>query len=129
MPSFWYGGDSFAVAQMLNGRVAATPEQMKANPGNLYLAGTNQNDPLVTPGLFPDVLAKFPPTLLVTSTRDSAMSNALVTNIALLKAGVTTQLLVLEGTGHGEFTFLAGTRETTDAYAIIWNFFDQHLGR
>lgn len=129
MPQFWYGGDSFAVAQMLNGTVAATPEQMKSNPGNLYLEGIDRNDPLVTPGLFPKVLAQFPPTLLVTSTRDSAMSNALVTNVELLKAGAETQLLVLEGTGHGEFTFMAGTPETTDAYALIWKFFDRHLGR
>ncbi len=129
MPSFWYGGDSYAVAPMMNGRVAATPEQMAANSGNLYLAGVDQDDPLVTPGLFPTVLAKFPPTLLVTSTRDSAMSNALVTNIQLLKAGVETQLLVLEGSGHGEFTFLVGTQEATDAYAIMWQFFDRHLGR
>lgn len=128
MPSFWYGGDSFAVAQMLNGRVAATPEQMQASAGNLYLAGVDQADPLVTPGLFPAVLAQFPPTLLVTSTRDSAMSNALVTNVELLKAGVQTQLLVQEGLGHGEFTFMVGSPETTAAYAIIWRFFDQHLG-
>ena len=128
MPTFWYGGDSFAVAQMMNGRVAATAEQMKTGAGNLYLAGVDQVDPLVTPGLFPAVLALFPPTLLVTSTRDSAMSNALVTNVALLKAGVETQLLVQEGLGHGEFTSMVGSPETTDAYAIIWRFFDKWLG-
>ncbi|MET0364501.1 MAG: alpha/beta hydrolase fold domain-containing protein [Sphingobium sp.] len=128
MPGFWYGGDSLAIGQMLNGQAAATPEQMAHSPGNLYLAGVEPKDALVTPGLFPDVLAKFPPTLLVTSTRDIAMSNALVTNVALLKAGVDTQLLVLEGTGHGEFNFLVGTPETTDAYVIIWRFFDHYLG-
>ncbi|MEC3910126.1 alpha/beta hydrolase fold domain-containing protein [Sphingobium sp. CR2-8] len=129
MPTFWYGGDSSAVAPMLNGRIAPTPEQRDASPGHAYLAGTDPHDPLVTPGLFPDVLAQFPPTLLVTGTRDTAMSNVLVTNVALLKAGVDTQLLVLEGTGHGEFNTMVDTPETADAYAIIWQFFDRHLGR
>ncbi|WP_369751202.1 hypothetical protein [Novosphingobium sp. AP12] len=57
------------------------------------------------------------------------MSNALLTNIALLKAGAETQLLVLEGRGHGEFNYLVGTPEARDAYDLIWFFFDRHLGR
>lgn len=129
MPSFWYGGDAGAVAPMLNGRPPRTPEQMKAGGGSLYLAGADANDPLVTPGLFLETLAKFPPTLLVTSTRDSAMSNALVTNVRLLEAGVETQLFVQEGTGHGEFTMIPGTPEAAQAYDLIWKFFDRHLGR
>ena len=87
-----------------------------------YFDGINANDPLVTPGLFPDVLARFPPTLLVTGTRDTAMSNALVTNVRLLGAGVETQLLVLEGLGHGHFNTFAGSPESAQAYDIMWRF-------
>ncbi|MGA1797225.1 alpha/beta hydrolase [Sphingomonas sp. 4RDLI-65] len=129
MPSFWYGGDALSVAPMLNGQPAPTPEQLKTGAGNLYLAGVDGNDPLVTPGLFPKTLALFPPTLLVTSTRDSAMSNALVTNVKLLEVGVETQLFVQEGTGHGEFTTIPGTPEAMQAYDLIWTFFDRHLAR
>jgi acetyl esterase/lipase len=130
MPGFWYGGDAQAVTPMMNGQGGTwTPEQMKANPGNLYLAGRDRNDPLVTPGLFPEVLAKFPPTLILTGTRDNSMSNALVTNLRLLDAGAETQLLVLEGLGHGEFNALPGTPEADQAFRAIWRFFDKHLGR
>jgi monoterpene epsilon-lactone hydrolase len=128
MPSFWYGGDGLAVGPMLNGRTAPSAAMLTSGPGTLYLAGVTQNDPLVTPGLFSKTLAQFPPTLVLTSTRDSALSNALVTNVRLLEAGVDTQLLVLEGLGHGEFTTIPGTPEAAQAFDLIWRFFDRHLG-
>jgi monoterpene epsilon-lactone hydrolase len=128
MQGFWYGGDAQAVTPMMNGQGGTwTPEQMKANPGNLYLAGKDRNDPLVTPGQYPEVLAKFPPTLILTGTRDNSMSNALVTNMRMLDAGAETQLLVLEGIGHGEFNALPGTPEATMTFKSIWRFFDKHL--
>jgi acetyl esterase/lipase len=128
MPGFWYGGDGFSVTQMMNGRTAATPADMRDGAGNLYMAGVDQTkDPLAAPALFPKVLAEFPPTLLLSSTRDSALSNVLVTNVRMLQAGVDTQLLVLEGLGHGEFDTLPGTPEATQAADLIWRFFDKHL--
>ncbi len=129
MPSFWYGGDSFATTPMMNGRPQGTMAGVIKGPGNLYLADADGNDPLVTPGLFPGVLAKFPPTLLITGTRDASMSNAIVTNARLLDAGVETQLFVQEGLGHGEFTLIPGTPEATQAYDVIWRFFDRHLAK
>ena len=130
MPSFWFGGDSFIIAPMLNG----TPPPDKAmfgnsNPVRFYFAGIDLKDPMVTPGLYPEVLAKFPPTLIVTGTRDLAESNALVTHMRMLKAGVDAQLLVLEGFGHGHFDSFGGSPESADAYDVIWGFFDKHLGR
>lgn len=130
MPSFWFGGDSGANAAMLNAiPPQANPAAAKPGAPRFYLDGIDQNDPLVTPGLFPKALAKFPPTLIVTGTRDIAMSNALVTNVRLLQAGVETQLLVLEGLGHGQFDAFAGSPEADDAYDIIWRFFGRHLAR
>jgi acetyl esterase/lipase len=129
MPSFWYDGDSFATTPMMNARPQSTMAAVRNAPGGLYLAGADEKDPLVTPGLFPEVLAKFPPTLMVTGTRDTSMSNAIVTNARLLAAGVETQLFVQEGLGHGEFTLIPGTPEATQAYDVIWRFFDRHLAK
>jgi len=129
MPSFWFGGDSGALGSTLNAiRPQADPNNSGPGAPRFYLDGIDKNDPLVTPGLFPKVLANFPPTLIVTGTRDIAMSNALVTNVRLLQAGAETQLLVLEGIGHGQFNAFAGSPEASDAYDIIWRFFDRHLG-
>jgi monoterpene epsilon-lactone hydrolase len=130
MPDFWFGGDSGKLGSLLNAiPPQGNPNSAKPGAPRYYLSGINPNDPLVTPGLFPEVLAKFPPTLIVTGTRDIAMSNALVTNVRLLQAGAETQLLVLEGIGHGQFNAFVGSPEATDAYDIIWKFFDKHLGR
>jgi acetyl esterase/lipase len=129
MPGFWYGGDSFAVTQMMNAQIAVSPAALNQGPGNLYMDGSDPRSALAAPALFPEVLAQFPPTLLVTGTRDTSMSNALVTNVRLLEAGAETQLLVLEGTGHGEFDMLPGTPEATQAFDLIWRFFDKHLAR
>jgi len=128
MPGFWSGGDSFAATPVMNARPQTTLAEVKAFDRNGYLSAADANDLLVTPGLFPQVLAQFPPTLLVTGTRDTALSNALVTNARLLAAGVGTQLFVQEGLGHGEFTLIPGTPEAAQAYDVIWRFFDRHLG-
>ena len=130
MKTFWYGGDSNLVTGLLN---ATPPKNPPPNPmppaARGYLDGIDDNDPLITPGLYPDVLAKFPPTLMVTGTRDLAMSNAIMTHSALLQAGIDARLFVQEGLGHGQFFALPGTPESMIAYDIIWKFFDQHLKR
>lgn len=130
MPTFWFGGDSGELAGLLNATAPMRPAT-SFPPGTtrFYFDGADPNAALVSPALHPDVLAKFPPTLIVTGTRDTAMSNALVTNVRLLEAGAETQLLVLEGIGHGQFNAFAGTPEAASTYDIIWRFFDTHLGR
>ena len=123
MTNFWYGGDASAESVLLTGH--APP---KAEPGP-YFKGIEMNDPAVTPGLYPQALAKFPPTLLVTGTRDIAMSNALMTHAALLEAGVDARLFVQEGFGHGQFYMFPGTPESATTYDVIWKFFDSELRR
>jgi len=73
MGPFWFGGDSGSVSGLLNATIPATAADMDSRPLN-YFEGIDQNDPLVTPGLFPETLAMFPPTLVVSGTRDIAMN-------------------------------------------------------
>jgi acetyl esterase/lipase len=129
MPTFWFGGDSNTVTPILNASLPQTPPSAAPQPGRPrnYFEGVNQNDPLVTPGLFPEVLAKFPPSLIVTGTRDIAESNAIETNMALLKAGADSRLFVVEGLGHGQFFTFPGTPESAVTYDVMWKFFDSHL--
>ena len=126
MQTFWFGGDSGELSSLLN----ATPKIGPARPTNAprdYFEGVDRNDPLVTPGLFRATLARFPPTLLVTGTRDIAMSNAIITHTRLLQAGVHAELFVQEGLGHGHFFLFPGTPESMTAYDVIWRFFDEQL--
>ncbi len=68
-----------------------------------YFSGTDPKDPMVAPINSPEILAKFPPTLLITGTRDFAMSGTLFTNTQLVKQGVKTELHVWDGFFHGFF--------------------------
>ncbi len=92
-----------------------------------YFSGTDPDDPLIAPVKHPDVLAKFPPTLLITGTRDFALSNTLNTNIELAKAGVESRLYVWDGLFHG-FFYNPSVPESQDAYRIIVQFFSAHMG-
>ncbi len=127
--TFWYGGDEGEVSGLLNATVTARPPSESAPDAmRLYVRGT-EKDPLIVPGNYPEVLAKFPPILMITGTRDVAASNVFITHRKLLEAGVDAQLYVTEGLGHGQFYMLPGTPENDIAHDVIWRFFDRHLGK
>jgi acetyl esterase/lipase len=91
-----------------------------------YFAAADKTDPIVAPALHPDVLAKFPPTLIITGTRAMDMSPAVFTNSQLLKAGVRSTLIVAEGQGHC-FIMAPQLPEAQDAYQEIVRFFRENL--
>lgn len=91
-----------------------------------YFQGADPRDPLVSPVDHPAVLAKFPPTLLVTATRDMAMSSALYTHRQLVKAGVAADLQVWDGLQHFFFGDV-DLPESREAYRVMVDFFDRHL--
>jgi acetyl esterase/lipase len=97
-----------------------------AQASNGYLEGTVEDDPLVIPANSPALLARFPPTLLLTSTRDFAMSNTIQSHRLLTNAGVTGELHVWDGLWHG---FMVDSRlpESQEAYRVIARFFDREL--
>jgi monoterpene epsilon-lactone hydrolase len=68
-----------------------------------YFSDADMNDPLVQPSTSAAILAKFPPTLIITATRDFAMSGAIHTDVLLTKAGVDSELHVWDGLFHGFF--------------------------
>ena len=107
---------------------ARTPQSFMGMVPRGYLEGTDPNDPLVQQANHLDILAKFPPTLIISGTRDMALSNALYTNEQLDKAGVETKLMVWEGLFHG-FFYNPGIPESQHAYRVITGFFDKKLGK
>ena len=52
---------------------------------SLGISACRSKDPMVSPINSPEILAKFPPTLLITGTRDFAMSGTLYTDTQLVK--------------------------------------------
>lgn len=122
-----FGGDATYIAFPLGeSRMPAAGRTGQRPLG--YFAGANMKDPLVQPSNSAAVLAKFPPTLLISATRDFALSGAITTDILLTKAGVDSELHVWDGLFHG-FFYNADVPESKEAFNIIEKFFDHHLGK
>ncbi len=121
-----FGGDASYIAFPLG--EARMPMSRPPGASQLgYFSGTDPKDPLVAPVNSSDVLARFPPTLLITGTRDFALSGAIHTDVELTKAGVDSELHVWEGLFHG-FFYNPDIPESKDAFRVMIKFFDRHLG-
>jgi epsilon-lactone hydrolase len=71
-------------------------------------------------------LKHFPPTLLITGTRDMAMSSVVHSHTLLAQAGVDAELHVWEGMWHSFFSD-PELPESRQAYRTIVAFFERHL--
>jgi acetyl esterase/lipase len=91
-----------------------------------YVGKTDPKDPVLSP-LFAD-LHGFPPTLLVTSTRDLLLSNTSIFHRSLLRSGVEAKLVVFEALPHA-FWYHFELPETQEALEMMAQFFDANLGR
>lgn len=126
------GGDSRFLAASLDVSVTppTSPPSAKSKASwepQSYLGNVSLSDPLVSPVTSDEVLAKFPPTLLITGTRDSAMSSIVHMHSQLVKAGAVADLHLWDGMGHN-FLVEMDLPESQEAYAVIAKFFDNHLG-
>ncbi|MFT3791554.1 MAG: alpha/beta hydrolase [Rudaea sp.] len=118
-------GDSAYAGHLLMGE--AVPEHAFPLTALPYFKDADPASPLVLPGNSREVLAKFPPTLLVSGSRDFAMSAALRSNELLTEAGARTELHVWEGMWHSFFSD-PELPESKAMYAVVARFFDRELG-
>jgi epsilon-lactone hydrolase len=121
-------GDSSWVAAYIDGSFPPPARSGGTQPDSTrgYFAKTDMSDPIISPALHPDVVGKFPPTLIITGTRAMDMSPAIYTNSQLLKAGVHSTLVVGEGMGHC-YIYQSNLPEARDAYQVIVSFFRENL--
>ena len=121
-------GDSAYVAAYIDGSFPPPPRpgEQRADMARGYFDGTAKDDPVISPALHPEIVAKFPPTLLITGTRAMDMSPAIVTNSALIKARVPSTLIVGEGMGHC-YIYSPNLPEARDAHRAIVDFFRANL--
>lgn len=119
----------FSDGAYINGAVFNTGEYIENwAKSKAYFEGVSMTDPLVSPGGYDDIMSQFPPTLVISSTRDYALSLALNTHLQLTRLGVESRLHVWEGLAHGFYVNpeLSESREATN---VIVRFFDEYLGR
>jgi acetyl esterase/lipase len=127
-------GDSAHLTLALTGKRFAQfmPQSHGKAPAEIffslpYFAGANAADPLVFPINSPQLLAKFPPTLLIAGSRDFWLSSLFNTQRQLTNAGVQAELHVWDGLWHA-FLMNPDLPESKEAYIVIATFFDRHLG-
>ena len=90
-----------------------------------YAGNTDRKDPVLSP-LFADLKA-WPPSLLVSGTRDLLLSDTAMLHLALLRAGNDTQLVVFEAMPHA-FWYHFQLPETKEALELMAKFFDEKVG-
>jgi acetyl esterase/lipase len=113
-------GDSMHLARALGTTVPMAPKL------RWYFDGTDARDPLVSPCVSMDVLKRFPPTLLISASRDFFLSHTTHFHLELVKAGIEAQLCIWDGLWHG-FVWSPGLPEATEAYRLMTVFFQRHL--
>lgn len=92
-----------------------------------YFKGVDTDDPLASPVRSDEILARFPPTLLITATRAQEMSAAINTHRQLTRAGVAADLHLWDGLGHA-FFYDPALPESREAFDVMTRFFSEHLG-
>ncbi len=90
----------------------------------LYADGRDLKTPLISP-VYGDFKG-FPPTYLVTGTRDLFLSDTVRVHRKMRVAGVVADLNVYEGVSHGGYTF-ADSPELQQAYGELGAFLLRHL--
>jgi len=89
---------------------------------SLYAGGHPLDEPYISP-LYGD-LTGFPPTILLTGTRDLLLSDNVRMHRALRRAGVDAELHVWEAAAHGGFLGLAP--EDQERFGEVRRFVDRH---
>jgi epsilon-lactone hydrolase len=101
------------------------PRDPNHPPDDAYAAKTDRQNPVLSP-LFAD-LKGWPPSLLVTSTRDLLLSDTTMFHRALLRQGNDAELVVFEALPHA-FWYHFELPETREALNLMATFFDGKLG-
>jgi epsilon-lactone hydrolase len=122
--TYWSEGDSGNFAKMWEER----PKTIAEDPNFEYLKKEDLGNPLVYPARSKDIISRFPPSLLISSTRDLALSSVVYTHSALVQQGVPAELYIWEGLPHA-FFLDPDLPQSREVYEITARFFERYLGK
>ena len=117
-------GDSYYINEGIDHKLVTYGGTLKAT-AELYANGADLKDPLLSPvyGDFGD----FPPTYLVTGTRDLFLSNTIRVHRKLREKGIDADLNVYEGFSHVEYLVARNSPEAREMYKELGIFLGKHL--
>lgn len=119
-------GDSYFTNEGVD-RILVSYDGLLGASARLYAGVFPLKDPLISP-VYGDFTG-FPPTYLVSGTRDLFLSNTARTHQKLRAAGVVADLLVFEGLAHAEYMYpdLLETEESKQVYGELNGFLLKYL--
>jgi epsilon-lactone hydrolase len=116
-------GDTYFTNEFVDNVLGSEDGWMDA-AAQLYAGTHDRKEPLISP-VYGD-LSGFPPTILLSGTRDLLLSNTVRVHQKLLQAGVDARLLVFEAQSHGQY-LEEDTPECAIALGEVARFFAANL--
>jgi epsilon-lactone hydrolase len=117
-------GDTYFTNEFVD-NVLGTYRGSLAADARLYAGSHDLKEPLLSP-IYGDI-SGFPPTILLSGTRDLFLSNTVRMHQKLLQANVRANLLVFEGQSHAQYLIVPNAPESAAAFRQVASFFDQNL--
>jgi len=117
-------GDSLYVNEGIDRKIVTYDGFLPAAV-KLYANGQDIKDPGLSP-VYGD-FSGFPPTMLVTGTRDLFLSLTVRVHRKMKAAGVVADLNVYEGLSHVEYFVVPDAPESIEVYSELGKFLKQHL--
>ena len=117
-------GDSYYINSGLD-RILGSYEGLMEAAVNLYANGEDLSNPLISPvyGNFSD----FPPSFLISGTRDLLLSNTIRVDMKMRESGVITELLVIEAHSHGDYLLVHHAPESQLAFKDLGVFLKKYI--
>ncbi len=112
-------GDSYYINDGID-RLLVTYDGFLEESAKLYADGRELKDPYLSP-IYGD-LSGFPPTFLLSGTRDLFLSNTVRTHRKLRDSGGKAELVILEGISHGDYLATFNAPESMAAFNDLAKF-------
>jgi epsilon-lactone hydrolase len=93
-----------------------------------YFGNADLKDPTISPVWSQEAMSRFPPTLVVTTSRAHEMSSAAFTHRELVRAGATAELHIWDGLPHVFQLIHPSLPESRELFKVVVSFFESHLG-
>lgn len=118
-------GDSYFVNDGVD-NVLVTYDRLIKTAARMYVGKADPMDPLISPVYASDdELKAFPPTLLLSGTRDLFLSNTVRMQKRLLQNGADVDLIVYEGLSHAQYYLDTAAPETKEHYDFLGQFLEK----